>query len=205
MSPIARGAAAWFVVSVAACAQPYRPVLPNEPYAVVRFIRVYPETAGTLEETLAVDREPAFVARTAAPVPRTPRVDEVRVRPGYLKLYASSAFLREYVAYETTHSSTTKTLGSDVETYECGTESERRTCVRPVLRERSEPGPATTRPITKTSASESCTDDLGLHAEDGHTYLVELTYKGDGACSIACVEQTMGPDGTARSLACTSR
>lgn len=198
MSPvITRGFG--FVVGVvvvgvlAGCVARYTPATPDEPHAVVKLRRVYNDRPGPyLHETVTINGEYAALERTAEP-DAAPHTQVVLVHPVDTQWSFSSTFFH-YESRRVQESYTVHENHMTTESYNCGTYQAPRSCTRMVNR---------SRPVTKYRwvtrqvevTDDACSDGLVHRPEEGHVYLLQLTYQGSGICELSCFEQVEGETG----------
>jgi hypothetical protein len=180
---------------------PYRPPAANEPHAVVKFRRVYQESAGTsLDELLMIGEESLFRQSSASSRAAAPLTDAVLVHPLQAVFAAHSSFSHtEVKRVQETYYEQQSYQAS--ESYSCGTGSSFRMCTRSVTRYRSVPRQ---RWVTKTVSvvDGSCSSQQSFVPRQGGVYLLELAYRDSGACTLSCYEQVALPDGQFKNQPC---
>jgi hypothetical protein len=192
-------------LSLVSCVSTYQPPAPSEPHAEVDVVRTYEAPEGTLlEERATFDRDLAFSSSTPVPMADGPRTDRLVVHPGFRRLRVSGAFStqREGSA-RVERRGRPPALMADIETYDCGTEGERRSCVRAVAL--PVPRQYETVPTTGPVVLRACADEVPFLAEAGHMYVVAFTFRRDETCAVTCREQMGNAGGIPELRGCRER
>jgi hypothetical protein len=162
---------------ISACMAQYKPPTSSEPHAIVKVRRHYAAPVGeTLSESIVLDGTRVIHVSKPAAVASAPQMDATLVRPKESNLKVGFSF---------SHQESRMTY----ETYPCGTYQSPRNCSRMV-----------SQPVTIVDSQ--CNREIGVHFEEGKTYLVELDSIDRGECSIRCFEQVPTGEGQFKNKRC---
>ena len=196
---------ALLVVLGAACGcipvHTYQPPRPDEPKAIVKLRRVYETRGGDmLEEQVTVGDEVALQQTVSVSVAAAPRHDAIYVRsqPAAIGLDASFSHMETYTESESYQE---QVPGTKTETYDCGTFDAPSTCTRTVDDSHFETRWRTVERSVQVSDG-ACKAGITFRPSADHVYLLDFTFRGDHACTIACYEQVRGDDGGFRNVPC---
>ena len=179
----------------------YQPPRPDEPHAIVKLRRVYETRGGdTLDEQVTVGNELALQQTVSVSVTATPRHDaiDVRARPTAIELDASFSHTETYTESESYQE---QVPGTKTETYDCGTFDAPNTCTRTVDDSHYETRWRTVERSMQVSDG-ACKAAIAFRPSADHVYLLDFTFRGDHACTLACYEQVRGDDGGFQNAPC---
>lgn len=186
------------------CARPYRPPTAADPHATIKIRRVFEQTAGTRLGELAsvtgrvVERQYADARLAAAP-----RASAILVHPRPARFEIGAGF-SHFETRTVQESYTEQQSYMDTESYSCGSGTSYRTCTRSVTRYRTVTKYRwVTKPVEVSDGS--CASAIAISPKLGHIYVLDYTYRENGACSISCFEQTaIMSDGSFQSAPCAA-
>jgi hypothetical protein len=170
------------------CVSIYKPPTASQPHAVLKLRRVYQSVAGTrLDEAVSLEEHAAFSASDSPAAAMTPRIDALLVHPTPAHVNLSSQFSHQESRL-VQQSYTVQIPYTQTESYSCGYGTRYQTCTRTVTHYRSE---TRYRMVMQTVdvSDGACMQSVWLAPLDGHTYLLDLTYRGPGMCTLLCYEQ----------------
>jgi hypothetical protein len=187
-------------IGASGCVHKYEAPLANQPHAIVKIRRAYASRAGsTLNESAFIDKYQVLAEERPAELDET-QTTAVRVHPGPITWRVGSTYTHTEMQ-QVQERYTEQVPYTSMETYNCGTGTNYRTCTRTVTRYTTEYKTRwVTRQVTVTDAE--CTSRTRQLAEVGHVYLLQYSYTGPDICSLLCLEQAPRDDGQFDSKPC---
>lgn len=195
------------VITIAAfittgCLKNYSPPTATQPHAVLKLRRAYASTSGThLRERFIIQKKYNLFSQTVTSrEAKNPLIDGILIHPGPAEINAASSFFH-YEQQMVNESYQVQEPYMSTESYNCGSSGQYRTCMRTVTKYRSV---TKYRNVMKTVEviDLSCNATIQFQPTNGHTYLLEMTFQGERACSLNCFKQTPNPDGTFSNTTC---
>jgi hypothetical protein len=188
-------------IVVAGCATAYQMPTAQEPHAVVKYRRTYDRTAGhSLHENLTIDGHPAYRATSDAFLAESPRIDAVLVHPAPATFISSATFfhVEMRLVQETYYVSEPYTT---MESYSCGFGTTFRTCTRMATHYRQV---MRTRMVTRAVEvpDAACASEVRFLPAVDASYLLQLNFQEDRACTLSCFEQVPRGNGEFENRAC---
>jgi hypothetical protein len=186
---------------VDACVPEYHPPTARDPHATLKVRRVYERTGGTsLVEHCDVDDHRALDTRLDTAVASAPHADAFLIYPRPAKIDIASKFVHtEMRSVAERYSEQQPYLAN--ESYSCGGPGSFQTCSRMVTHYQTVwKTRYVIKPVDVTDSA--CRDELFLAPAVGHVYLIDFTYRDNGACVASCLEQVAAPDGSFTSDRC---
>jgi hypothetical protein len=174
--------------SCTACVPAYRPPTANEPHAVVKLRRSYEQYVGTeLHERIQLNGFLVFQSTRPSNV-RSALTDAVLTHPGVATWRFESTFyhqetrlVNEPYQYSVPYTS--------MRTFPCGTPRAPTVCTQPITDYRYFTQYRYVPRLVNVPDGR-CRATLSHVMDEGHVYLVLLTYQDDETCQLRCYEQT---------------
>jgi hypothetical protein len=199
---ISRIGIALVAIAATGCVRYYHPPTAADPHATVKIRRTFEKSAGSrLKETAQVNGHVAQDVVDAAELAGAPRTSAILVHPAPAKLGVGGGFFH-LEQHMVTESYTVQVPYTQVESYSCGFGKSTSTCTRTVTHYRSETRWRTVLRTVEVSDGW-CASAVRFAPRAGHMYIVDYTYRENGVCSAACLEQTaIMSDGSFQSAPC---